>query len=127
MEVTTPNLGSILLGSSQVDTMKTWYRRAFDVQENSMGAFEFGPVQLFIETHSEVNGPSKEPARCIINLDVDDARSLTNHVKDLGADVVRKLSQEPFGLIATVADPDGNYVQLIEWGATPQAHREDEH
>ena len=25
----------------------------------------------------------------------------------------------PFGLIGTVADPDGNMVQIIEWGATP--------
>jgi hypothetical protein len=24
-----------------------------------------------------------------------------------------------FGLIGTVADPDGNLVQIIEWGATP--------
>jgi predicted enzyme related to lactoylglutathione lyase len=120
----TLNLGSLLLGSSQVDTMKTWYRRAFDVDENAMGAFEFGGVQFFIESHSEVSGPAREPARCIINLDVDDARGLAEHLKDLGADFVRKLTQESFGLIATVADPDGNYVQLIEWGATPEAHRD---
>jgi predicted enzyme related to lactoylglutathione lyase len=120
----TLNLGSLLVGSSQVDTMKIWYRRAFDVEENAMGAFEFGGVQFFIETHSEVNGPVKEPARCIVNLDVDDARALNDHLRDLGAVFVRKLSQEPFGLIATVADPDGNYVQIIEWGATPEAHRD---
>ena len=46
-----PNLGSILVGSSQVDAMKDWYRACF--------------------------GPG------------------------------------------TVADPDGNMVQIIEWGATP--------
>jgi predicted enzyme related to lactoylglutathione lyase len=104
--------------------MKSWYRRAFDVSENDMGAFEFGPVQLFVEIHSEVDGNVKEPARVIINLDVDDCRGLAAHLKELGTTFVRQVEQEPFGLIATIADPDGNYIQLIEWGASPQAHRD---
>ncbi len=57
-----PPIGSLLVGSSQVDAMKTWYKRAFDVAENDMGAFEFGDVQLFVEEHSDVSGPTKEPA-----------------------------------------------------------------
>ena len=42
-------IGSLLVGSSNVEAMKDWYRRAFNIKENDMGAFEFGPVQLFIE------------------------------------------------------------------------------
>jgi predicted enzyme related to lactoylglutathione lyase len=118
-----PPIGSLLLGSSRADLVKQWYRRAFDVKENDMGAFEFGDVQLFIEPHSEIDGPTKEPARCIINLDVTDCRAYARQLRDLGARFVRELEQMPFGLIATVADPDGNYVQIIEWGATPEAHR----
>ncbi|MEX0665112.1 MAG: VOC family protein [Acidimicrobiia bacterium] len=118
-----PPVGSLLIGSSRVEHMKSWYRRAFDLTENELGAFEFGPVQLFIETHSEVDGNVKEPARVIINLDVDDCRGLAAQLKELGTTFVRQVEQEPFGLIATIADPDGNYIQLIEWGASPQAHR----
>ena len=118
-----PPIGSLLIGSSRVDHVKAWYRRAFDVTENDMGAFEFGPVQLFVETHSEVDGTTKEPARLIVNLNVDDCRGLAAHLRELGTQFVRGVEQEPFGLIATVADPDGNYLQLIEWGATPEAHR----
>jgi len=118
-----PPIGSLLIGSSRVEHMKSWYRRAFDVKENEMGAFEFGDVLLFIEAHSEVEGNTKEPARAIINLNVDDCRGLAAHLRELGARFVRKVEQEPFGLIATVADPDGNYLQLIEWGASPEAHR----
>jgi predicted enzyme related to lactoylglutathione lyase len=121
----TANIGSILLASDNVDEMKTWYRRAFDLEENAMGAFELGSVQLFIEPHSEVSGRAQEPARWIINLDVDAARELADHLKDLGAVFVRKLEAEAFGLIATVADPDGNYLQIIQWGATPEAHKGD--
>jgi len=102
--------------------MKTWYRRAFGITENEMGAFEFGPVQLFVESHSEISGPVLEPARCIINLNVDDAQKLAEHLRQLGTKFIRDVEQEPFGLIGTVADPDGNYIQIIQWGATPEAH-----
>jgi predicted enzyme related to lactoylglutathione lyase len=114
-----PPIGSLLVGSSRVEEMKSWYRRAFDVKENEMGAFEFGTIQFFIETHSEVSGSTKEPARVVINFNVEDCRALASHLRELGTPFVRTVEQEPFGLIATVADPDGNYLQLIEWGATP--------
>jgi predicted enzyme related to lactoylglutathione lyase len=117
-----PPIGSLLIGSSRVEYAKSWYRRAFDLKENDMGAFEFGPVQLFIEEHSEVEGSAKDPARIIINLNVDDCDGLARHLRELGSRFIRDVEQEPFGLIATVSDPDGNYLQLIEWGATPGAH-----
>jgi predicted enzyme related to lactoylglutathione lyase len=118
-----PPLGSLLIGSSQVDAMKDWYRRAFDVSENEMGAFDFGGVQVFVEAHSDVAGPAHDPARVIINLNVDDARALGNHLESIGTKFVRPVEQENFGLIGTVSDPDGNYVQIIQWGATPEAHK----
>jgi predicted enzyme related to lactoylglutathione lyase len=116
-------IGSLLVGSSNVGAMKDWYRQAFGVKENDMGAFEFGGTQLFIEEHSEVSGPTKEPARVIINLDVDDCRAVEAQLKQQNVRWVRPVEQMPFGLIGTVADPDGNYVQVIQWGATPEAHK----
>src|SRR3954469_21015708 len=119
-----PPIGSLLIGSSNVDTMYDWDRRAFDVAENDMGAFEFGPVQFFVEEHSEVSGPTKEPARAIFNLDVEDCRAIEAHLKQQNVTWVREVEQMPFGLIGTVSDPDGNYVQVIQWGANPEAHKE---
>lgn len=118
----TPPIGSILLGSSNVDEMKNWYRRAFSVEEQN-GAFAFGPVLLFIETHSEVSGPATDAARYVINLNVDDCRAIEAHLKDLGVRWIRPVEQMPFGLIGTVADPDGNYIQIIQWGAAPEDHK----
>lgn len=116
-------LGSLLIGSSNVDEMKTWYRRAFDLEESQMGAFDLGGVLLFIEPHSEVSGPTKEPARCIINLDVEDGWTTARHLRDIGTRFVREAEQAPFGVIATALDPDGNYVQVIQWGASPESHK----
>jgi predicted enzyme related to lactoylglutathione lyase len=111
-------LGSLLIGSSNPTEMKEWYRNAFSVTENDMGAFEYGGAAIFVEEHSEVSGPTKEPARVLINFDVDDCRGLEKHLDSLGVKWIRKVEKEPFGLIGTLADPDGNYVQIIQWGAT---------
>lgn len=122
--MTAPRIGSLLIGTDQLETMKSWYRRAFSPKENEMGAFEFGDFQLFIEEHSEVSGPNVDGARFIINLDVTDCRGLGKHLRDLDSKFIRAVEQEPFGLIATVTDPDGNYVQIIEWGASPESHKD---
>jgi predicted enzyme related to lactoylglutathione lyase len=117
--MTAPNLGSLLVGTSQVDAMKDWYRSCFAPEENDMGAFVFGNTQLFVEEHSEVSGPNGDAHRIILNLDVADCRGLQQHLIGQGVTWIREVEQMPFGLIGTVADPDGNLVQIIEWGATP--------
>lgn len=114
-------LGSLLIGSSNVEQMKNWYRTAFDVKENDGGAFELGSVQVFIEEHSEVSGPAQEPTRIILNFDVADCRAVEARLKEQGVHWVRDVEQMPFGLIGTVADPDGNYLQIIQWGGTASA------
>jgi len=49
-----PTFGSVLIGSSQVDAMKNWYRACFpDAKENEMGAFEFGGAALFVDPDNE--------------------------------------------------------------------------
>jgi predicted enzyme related to lactoylglutathione lyase len=121
-----PPISSLLIGSSQPDVMKDWYQRAFGVVANDMGAFDFGGFQLFIETHSDVSGSAKEPARVIINMNVGDCRAVEAQLKAQNVRWVREVEQMPFGLIGTVADPDGNYLQIIQWGATPEAHKETE-
>jgi predicted enzyme related to lactoylglutathione lyase len=119
-----PPIGSVMIGSSQAESLKDWYSRAFGVTANDMGSFDFGGVQLFIEEHSEISGPTKEPARLIINLNVDDCRALESQLKAQNVTWTRPVEQMPFGLIGTVADPDGNLVQIIQWGAQPESHRD---
>lgn len=113
-----PGSASLLIGSSNVDVMKDWYRNAFGVAEDETGAFPFGATGVFIEPHSEVMGPTAEPARMIVNLNVEDCRALGAHLESMDVTWIRPVEHEPFGWIGTVADPDGNYVQIIEWGGT---------
>jgi hypothetical protein len=112
-----PPMGSLLIASNDVKRLKDWYRQAFDASENEMGALEFGELKLFVEEHSEVSGPAKEPARIIMNLDVGDCRALEKHLNTHNVKWVRKPEQTTHALVGTVEDPDGNYVQVIQWGA----------
>jgi len=51
-----------------------------------------------------------------LDLDVTDVREWEKYLDSKGVTWVRRVEQTPNGLIGTVEDPDGNYVQVIQWG-----------
>ena len=81
--------------------------KAFDFQLEGAG--------LYILDHSDVKGKSKEPARVMFNLEVDDIEKEAKRLKDEGVKVVADIYHiEGYGLIATFEDPDGNYFQFVQ-------------
>lgn len=64
-------------------------------------------------------GPNTDGHRVILNLDVSNCRELEDRLESQDVTWVREVGQMPFGLLGTLADPDGNLVQVIEWGAAP--------
>jgi predicted enzyme related to lactoylglutathione lyase len=70
---------------------------------------------LMLGAHSDVHGKSATPQRIMISLEVDDVNEAFARLVGLGATVVaepyRPQEDSPM-LLATVEDPDGNYVQL---------------
>ena len=75
--------------------------------------FDFGGTRLTVAVHDAVSGPSRDPARVMVNLVTDDIQAAVNRCKP--ATVIRPPEREKWGgLVATVADPDGNYVQFLQ-------------
>ena len=73
--------------------------------------FDFGHSRLTVAVHSEVDGRSRQPARIMVNLRVDDIETAVARC----ATVIRSPAEEKWGgIVATVADPDGNYVQFLQ-------------
>jgi predicted enzyme related to lactoylglutathione lyase len=71
--------------------------------------------RLTVTVHSEVPGPTTDPARFLLNLGVDDIEPVARRITAAGGTFLRPPSQEPWGgYVATLADPDGNYVQLMQ-------------
>ncbi len=70
---------------------------------------------LMIGPHSEVKGKSQTPARVMLGFICDDVEADFKKLAGLGAAVVAKPyhpNDDASVTLATVEDPDGNYVQL---------------
>ncbi len=74
-----------------------------------------GDTRLTVTLHDGVTGSSGEPARIMINLNVDDVDAWARRAGELGALVIRLPEDESWGgRICTIADPDGNYLQFMQ-------------
>ena len=108
--------GMIMIGSANSKVLSEFYERILgkpDFDENGWYVWKSGGVYFGIGDHSEVKGKSKEPQRLILNFESRTYRKEYERVKSLGAKVVKELYEIEGQWIATFADPDGNYFQII--------------
>jgi predicted enzyme related to lactoylglutathione lyase len=108
---------NVMIGSAQPEVLGEFYVRVLDrpsdMKEEGWYGWRMGATWLSVGGHSEVTGPAKEPQRVILNFETKDVKEEFERIKTTGATVVK----EPYELqgmwIATFADPDGNYFQLM--------------
>lgn len=58
-------------------------------------------------------GSTKDPGRVMINFETPDVKSEFARIKGLGATVIKEPYEMGGAWIATLADRDGNYFQLL--------------
>src|SRR5439155_15544686 len=69
---------------------------------------------LGLGTHSEVHGPNRDPARHMVAFLSDDLPADWKRLKDAGVEFIQDPTDYGDGMsIATLKDPEGNYVQLF--------------
>ena len=68
---------------------------------------------LYIVDHSDIKGKAKEPQRIILNLTTDEVKEEYERMVKLGAVSIKEPYEIEGMWIATLADPDGNYFQLM--------------
>lgn len=106
-----------MIGTSQPKVMAEFYEKIFarkaDMEEEGWYGWLVGKGFLTIGEHSEVKGKSQNPERVIFNFETSEVQQEFDRMKAAGATVIK----EPYGMggaqIATLADPDGNYFQLM--------------
>jgi predicted enzyme related to lactoylglutathione lyase len=85
-------------------------------EEMGEGAFSVGGAALLVDGHSETHGPAKEPQRVLINFFVADLAAEQSRLEAQDVKFIRTAGREYWGgVISTFLDPDGNYLQLIEF------------
>jgi predicted enzyme related to lactoylglutathione lyase len=113
------DFNSILIGSADPQRLVDYYTKLFGEPTMSDGGYtgwSIGTGFVSVGPHSEVSGKNTSPGRLIWNIETPEVRETFERWKAAGATVVA----EPYGfegaddsLIATFADPDDNYFQLM--------------
>lgn len=108
---------SVMIGSPQPKVLAEFYERVFgkppDWTDGGWYGWQSGNNSLTIGEHSEVEGRAREPQRVILNFESEAVKEEFERLRGAGAEVVRAPYELGGGWIATFADPDGNYFQLV--------------
>lgn len=114
------NFNSILVFSEHPKKLADFYKKVFqkdpDWAEGGYYGFMAGKGFISFGPHDQVKGKSAHPERIMFNLETKDVEGEFVRIKKAGAAVVA----EPYHpmddakmTIATFADPDNNYFQLV--------------
>jgi len=113
------NFNSILIGSDNAPGLVDYYTKLLGAPaftEGGYTAWQIGSGNLTVAQHSEVHGRNTMPGRFIWNIETKDVAGEFEKMKAAGAIVITapyELEEMPGSSIATLADPDGNYFQLV--------------
>lgn len=113
------NFNSVIIFSENPQKLAGFYGKVLqkkpDMEDGGYFGYLAGSTFLSFGPHNQVKGKNREPQRLMINFETEDVRGEFKRIRDLGAEVIA----EPYQMegmeewIATLADPDGNYFQLM--------------
>ena len=112
------DFNSILIGSEDPQRLVDYYSRVLGKPAFSEGytGWQIGSGFVTVGPHSEVKGRNTAPGRIIWNIESKDVAGDFDRMKAAGAIVIAapySMEGAPGSSIATFADPDGNYFQVM--------------
>ena len=108
-----------MIGTKRSKELAEFYEKVFerpaDMVDGDNGFFgwQVGSAYLSVLEHSEMGGNTKDPGRVMFNFETAEVVEEFERIKALGGTVIRAPYEMGGGTIATMADPDGNYFQLV--------------
>jgi predicted enzyme related to lactoylglutathione lyase len=121
------DFNSILIGSEDPQRLVEYYTRLLGEPTFSDGGYtgwQIGSGFITVGPHSEVKGRNTSPGRIIWNIESKDVPGDFERMKAAGATVITEpysFEGAPGSSIATFADPDDNYFQLMTAMEPPPA------
>jgi predicted enzyme related to lactoylglutathione lyase len=115
------NLNSILIGSEDPKRLAEYYTKLFGKpawEEGGFNSWQIGSGSITVVPHDQVKGKNAHPGRVIWNIETADVKGEVERLRAAGAKVVQEPYQpaeapEQEMWVATFADPDDNYFQLV--------------
>jgi predicted enzyme related to lactoylglutathione lyase len=113
-------LNSILVFSEEPKKLADFYKKVLqkepDYEEEGYYGFSAGKTFLNFGPHEKVRGKNPNPERLMFNFETEDVKGEYARIKGIGATSIAEpyqMGEESDAWIATFADPDGNYFQLM--------------
>jgi predicted enzyme related to lactoylglutathione lyase len=114
------NLNSILIGSEDPKRLAEYYTKLFGDpgwDDGGYTGWQIGSGWMTVGPHDQVHGANTEPGRVIWNIETADVKAEFDRLAAAGATVVAEPyaagGEDMEATICTLADPDGNYFQLM--------------
>jgi predicted enzyme related to lactoylglutathione lyase len=113
------NLNSVMIGTKQSQALATFYEKVIGKpadmvdSQNGFYGWQVGSAYLSVLEHSEMAGNTKDPGRVMLNFETSQVKEEFERIKALGGVVIKAPYEIGGAWIATLADPDGNYFQLV--------------
>ena len=109
---------TVMIGTDQPAALAAFYGETLGlprVAKYEDPVFRAGEANIRILNHSQISGSTRDPARIQLNLFIEDVRGEAARLQKLGVRFVREPELESWGgIVATMQDPDGNYVQILQ-------------
>ncbi len=112
-------LNSVMIGTKQLEGLAAFYEKVLgkpaDMVDRETGFFgwQLGSSFFSVLEHSQMAGKTKDPGRVLLNFETAQVKEEFARIKAFGAQIIREPYEMGGGWIATLADPDGNYFQLV--------------
>ena len=113
----------VYTSEAQFPAMRSFYADTLGLNPRSdrdgFVNFEFGEMRLTVAVHSKIDCANRDPLHLMVNLVVGDIDSAYRTAVVGGARSLRPPEREEWGgKIATLQDPDGNIIQLMQLPGT---------
>ena len=113
------NLNLVMIGTKQPQVLATFYEKIIGKpadmvdMDSGFSGWQVGSAFISVLEHSEMGGKAKDPGRVMLNFETTQVKEEFERMKAIGAVVIKEPYEMQGMRIATLADPDGNYFQLM--------------
>jgi|1186.fasta_scaffold165600_1 predicted enzyme related to lactoylglutathione lyase len=109
-------LGTVMIMVADIERSIAFYRDVLGLEVEQLSG-EWAQADAggtYIGLHGSERGGAGGEAPFALMFDVDDVEETFRAIATRGAETLEEPHEQPYGKIATVKDPDGYAVQLIE-------------
>ena len=109
----------VTIWTEDLERLVTFYRDTLGLtvhrHHGDFVNFVFGDMRLNLGLHDRVSGCSRDPYRTMVHLGVAGIHDEYRRLMDQGVEFIRVPEREEWGgWVATLLDPDGNILQLLQ-------------